>query len=165
MHHEHFLPTHTFAQVGYSWCKDSLGQMSLIGFCIVSADLFQQVFNGRVKSSTQLFTDDNLVVRNLKKCWSQNNNWISTILSEETIRCSYGELLTHVAAIMLRRPEPTNESRTDDHPRNSNNRVYPLDQIHSAIAVANSTLYAAQNRRQKVFNRGALGLCGGGLTL
>jgi len=33
--------------------------------------------------------------------------------------------LSDVAATVLRRPEPPEESRTDDPPRNSNNRVFP----------------------------------------
>ena len=54
----------------YSWYRDSLGQRSLIDFCIVSADLFSTVSDVRVKRGAELSTNHNLVVCTLKalKC-------------------------------------------------------------------------------------------------
>ena len=38
----------------YTWYRDSLGQRSLIDFCIVSADLFSTVSDVRVKRGAEL---------------------------------------------------------------------------------------------------------------
>ena len=45
----------------YTWYRDSLGQRSLIDFCIVSADLFSTVSDVRVKRGAELSTDHHLV--------------------------------------------------------------------------------------------------------
>ena len=50
----------------YTWCRDFLGQRSLIDFCIVSADLFSTVSDVRVKRGAELSTDHHLVVCTLK---------------------------------------------------------------------------------------------------
>ena len=50
----------------YTWYRDSLGQRSLIDFCIVSADLFSTVSDVRVKRGAELSTDHYLVVCTLK---------------------------------------------------------------------------------------------------
>ena len=50
----------------YTWDRDSLGQRSLIDFCIVSADLFSTVSDVRVKRGAKLSTDHHLVVCTLK---------------------------------------------------------------------------------------------------
>ena len=50
----------------YTWYRDSLGQRSLIDFCIVSADLFSTVSDVRVKRGAELSTDHHLVVCTLK---------------------------------------------------------------------------------------------------
>ena len=50
----------------YTWYRDSLGQHSLIDFCIVSADLFSTVSDVRVKRGAELSTDHHLVVCTLK---------------------------------------------------------------------------------------------------
>ena len=50
----------------YTWYRDSLGQCSLIDFCIVSADLFSTVSDVRVKRGAKLLTDHLLVVCILK---------------------------------------------------------------------------------------------------
>ena len=50
----------------YTWYRDSLGQRSLIYFCIVSADLFSTVSDVRVKRGAELSTDHHLVVCTLK---------------------------------------------------------------------------------------------------
>ena len=50
----------------YIWYRDSLGQRSLIDFCIVSADLFSTVSDVRVKRGAELSTDHHLVVCTLK---------------------------------------------------------------------------------------------------
>jgi len=41
----------------YTCCRYSMGQRSLIDFCIVSADLFRSVLDVRVKRSAELSTD------------------------------------------------------------------------------------------------------------
>ena len=41
----------------YTWYRDSLGQRSLIDFCIVLADLFSTVSDVRVKRGAELSTD------------------------------------------------------------------------------------------------------------
>ena len=46
----------------YTWCRDSVGQRSIIDFCIVSADLFSSVVDVRVKRGAELSTDHHLVV-------------------------------------------------------------------------------------------------------
>ena len=50
----------------YTWYRDSLGQRSLIDFCIVSADLFSTVSDVHVKKGAELSTDHHLVVCTLK---------------------------------------------------------------------------------------------------
>ena len=50
----------------YTWYRDSLGQRSLIDFCIVSADLFSTVSDVRVKRGAELSNDHHLVVCTLK---------------------------------------------------------------------------------------------------
>ena len=50
----------------YTWYRDSLGQRSLIDFCIVSADLFSTESDVRVKRGAELSTDHHLVVCTLK---------------------------------------------------------------------------------------------------
>ena len=50
----------------YTWYRDSLGQRSLIDFCIVSADLFSTVSDVPVKRKAELSTDHHLVVCTLK---------------------------------------------------------------------------------------------------
>ena len=50
----------------YTWYRDSVGQRSVIDFCIVSADLFSTVSDVRVKKGAELSTDDHLVVFTLK---------------------------------------------------------------------------------------------------
>ena len=50
----------------YTWYRDSLGQRSLIDFCIVSADLFSTVSDVRVERGAELSTDHHLVVCTLK---------------------------------------------------------------------------------------------------
>ena len=49
-----------------TWYRDSLGQRSLIDFCIVSADLFSTVSDVRVKRGAELSTDHHLDVCTLK---------------------------------------------------------------------------------------------------
>ena len=46
----------------YTWYRDSVGQRSLIDFCIVSADLFSTASDVRVKRAAELSTDHLLVV-------------------------------------------------------------------------------------------------------
>jgi len=48
-----------------TWCRDSLGQQSLIDICIVSADLYRSVLGVRVKRRAELSTDHHLLVCNL----------------------------------------------------------------------------------------------------
>ena len=50
----------------YTWYRDSLGQRSLIDFCIVLAYLFSSVSDVRVKRGAELSTDHHLVVCSLK---------------------------------------------------------------------------------------------------
>ena len=50
----------------YTWYRPSLGQKSLIDFCIVSADLFSDVLDVRVKRGAELSTDHHLVVCSLR---------------------------------------------------------------------------------------------------
>ena len=50
----------------YTWYRDSVGQRSLIDFCIVSADLFSSVVDVRVKRGAELSTDHHLVVYTLR---------------------------------------------------------------------------------------------------
>ena len=50
----------------YTWYRDSLGQRSLIDFCIISADLFSTVSDIRVKRRAGLSTGHHLVVCTLK---------------------------------------------------------------------------------------------------
>ena len=50
----------------YTWYRDSLGQRSLIEFCIVSAHLFFTVSDVRVKRGAELSTDHHFVVCTLK---------------------------------------------------------------------------------------------------
>ena len=50
----------------YTWYRDSLGQHSLIDFCIISADLFSTVSDDRVKRGAELSTDHHQVVCTLK---------------------------------------------------------------------------------------------------
>ena len=50
----------------YTWYRDSLGQRSLIDFCIVSADLFSTVSDVGVKRGAELSTDHHPVVCTLK---------------------------------------------------------------------------------------------------
>ena len=50
----------------YTWFKDSVGQRSLIDFCIVSADFFSTVSDVRVKRWAELSTDHYLAVCTLK---------------------------------------------------------------------------------------------------
>ena len=50
----------------YTRYRDSLGQRSLIDFCIVSANLFSTVSDVRVKRGAELSTDHHLVVCTLK---------------------------------------------------------------------------------------------------
>ena len=51
----------------YTWYRDSVGQQSLIDFCIVSADLFSSVLDVRVKRGAELSTDHHLVVCTLSR--------------------------------------------------------------------------------------------------
>ena len=46
----------------YTWYRPSLGQKSLIDFCIVSEDLFSDVLDVRAKRGAELSTDHHLVV-------------------------------------------------------------------------------------------------------
>ena len=39
-----------------TWCRNSLGQYSLLDFCIVSANLFQSVLNVRVNREAKQIT-------------------------------------------------------------------------------------------------------------
>ena len=70
----------TFFQHGdvhkYTWYRPSLGQKSLIDFCIVSADLFSDVLDVRVKRGAELSTDHHLVVCSLRltKSWSNTKS-------------------------------------------------------------------------------------------
>ena len=50
----------------YTWYRESLGQRSLIDFCIVSADLFSTVSDVREERGAELSTDHHLVVCTLK---------------------------------------------------------------------------------------------------
>ena len=50
----------------YTWYRPSLGQKSLIDFCIVSEDLFSDVLDVRVKRGAELSTDHHLVVCSLR---------------------------------------------------------------------------------------------------
>ena len=50
----------------YTWYRPSLGQKSLINFCIVSEDLFSDVLDVRVKRGAELSTDHHLVVCSLR---------------------------------------------------------------------------------------------------
>ena len=45
----------------YTWYRDSLGQRSLIDFCVVSADLFSTVSDVRIKRGAEMSTDHHLV--------------------------------------------------------------------------------------------------------
>jgi len=47
LNHEHFFQYRDLRT--YTWCRDFLGQRSLIDFCIVSAELFQSVLNAHVE--------------------------------------------------------------------------------------------------------------------
>jgi len=49
----------------YTWCRDSLGQLSLIDYCMVSADLFRSVLDVCVKRGTERSTDHHLLVCNM----------------------------------------------------------------------------------------------------
>jgi len=60
VHHEHFSEHRDFLK--YTWCRDSLGQRSLIDFCILSLDLLQSVLDVRVKKGGKLVTDHHLIV-------------------------------------------------------------------------------------------------------
>ena len=69
----------------YTWCRPSMDQKSLIGFCIVSSDLFSDVLDVRLKRGAELSTDHHLVVCSLRlsKPWpnrksnrSSVTNWI-----------------------------------------------------------------------------------------
>jgi len=44
----------------YTWCKDSLGQQSLIDFCKFSSDLFRPALHVHVKKCAELSTDHHL---------------------------------------------------------------------------------------------------------
>ena len=46
----------------YTWYRDSVGQRSIIDFCVVLADLFSSVVDVCVKRRTELFTDHHLAV-------------------------------------------------------------------------------------------------------
>jgi len=46
----------------YSWYRDSLGQRSLIGFGIVSTDLFRSALDVRDKTDAEMSIDHHLVV-------------------------------------------------------------------------------------------------------
>ena len=50
------------SQVQHTWYRDSVEQRSIIGFCIVSADLFSSQVDIRVKKGAELSTDHQLVV-------------------------------------------------------------------------------------------------------
>ena len=50
----------------YTWYRHSLGQRSLIDFCIVSADLFSTVSDVRIKREVELSTNHHLVFCTLK---------------------------------------------------------------------------------------------------
>ena len=50
----------------YTWYRDSLGQRSLIDYCIVSTDLFSTGSDVRVTRGAELSTDHYLVVCTLK---------------------------------------------------------------------------------------------------
>ena len=50
----------------YTWYRPSMGQKSLIDFCIVSTDLFSNVLDVRVKRGAELSTDHHLVVCSLR---------------------------------------------------------------------------------------------------
>ena len=50
----------------YTWYRPSLEQKSLIDFCMISADLFSDVLDVRVKQGAELATDHHLVVRSLR---------------------------------------------------------------------------------------------------
>ena len=64
MHNEHIFSAQK--KLYYTWYRDSLGQRSLIDFCIVSVDLFFTVSHVRVKRGAELSTDHHLVVCTLK---------------------------------------------------------------------------------------------------
>jgi len=50
----------------YTWCRDSLGQRSLIDFCTVTADFFRSVLGILVKRGAELSMDHHLVVCKLR---------------------------------------------------------------------------------------------------
>ena len=65
----------------YTWNRPSMGQKSLIDFCIVSADLFSSVLDVRVKRGAELSTDHHLVVCSLRflKPWSNKKSLSSSV--------------------------------------------------------------------------------------
>ena len=65
----------------YTWYRPSMGQKSLIDFCIVSADLFSDVLDVRVKRGAELSTDHHLVVCSLRfpKPWSNRKSRQSAV--------------------------------------------------------------------------------------
>ena len=74
----------------YTWYRDSLGQRSLIDFCIVSADLFSTVSDVRVKRGAELSTDHHLVVCTLKALKPLKKQ--KTFRSRETYRIQWESL-------------------------------------------------------------------------
>ena len=74
----------------YTWYRDSLGQRSLIDFCIVSADLFSTVSDVRVKRGAELSTDHHLVVCTLKALKPLKKR--KTFLPRETYRIKWESL-------------------------------------------------------------------------
>jgi len=59
------LSSNTDIVPNYTWCRDFLGQSSLIDFCIVSVDLFLSVLEVCVKMGEELSTDRHLLICNL----------------------------------------------------------------------------------------------------
>ena len=64
VHNEHIFQHKRIHK--FTWYRDSLGQRSLIDFCIVSAYSFSTVSNVRVKRGAELSTDHHLVICTLK---------------------------------------------------------------------------------------------------
>ena len=65
----------------YTWYQSSIGQKSLIDFCIVSSDLFSDVLDVRVKRGAELSTDHHLVVCSLRfsKPWPNKRSNRSSV--------------------------------------------------------------------------------------
>ena len=104
----------------YTWYRESLGQRSLIDFCIVSADLFSSVSDVRVKRGAELSTDHHLVVCSVKELRPAKPHkelrpqktyrikWES--LADEKIRSTFASA---VASMFKDLPCPTDDIETE----------------------------------------------------